>query len=65
MRNGNNPVSSSIGAEFSFDLGDNWKVDGKARYSNNSGQWNAPFTANVGTVAEIEALVRGASGANR
>ena len=63
MRSGNNPVSSSIGAEFSFDLGDNWKVDGKARYSNNSGQWNAPFTANVGTVAEIEALVRGASGA--
>jgi outer membrane receptor protein involved in Fe transport len=63
MRSGNNPVSSSIGAEFSFDFGDNWKVDGKARYSNNSGQWNAPFTANVGTVAEIEALVRGASGA--
>ncbi len=63
MRSGNNPVSASVGAEFSFDLGDDWKVNGKARYSNNSGQWNAPFTANVGTVADIEALVRGASGA--
>ena len=63
IRDGNNPVSKSIGAEFSFDLGDDWKVNGKARYSNNSGQWNAPFTANVGTVADIEALVRGASGA--
>jgi outer membrane receptor protein involved in Fe transport len=63
MRSGNNPVSSSVGAEFSFDLGDDWKVNGKARYSNNSGQWNAPFTANVGTVADIETLVRDASGA--
>jgi outer membrane receptor protein involved in Fe transport len=63
MRNGNNPVSKAIGAEFSFDLGDGWDVNGKARYSNNSGQWNAPFTANVGTVSDIEALVRGASGA--
>ncbi|MDP5106522.1 MAG: TonB-dependent receptor [Polaribacter sp.] len=63
IRDGNNPVSKSIGAEFSFDLGDDWKINGKARYSNNSGQWNAPFTANVGTVADIEALVRGASGA--
>ena len=63
MRDGNNPVSASVGAEFSFDLGDDWKINGKARYSNNSGQWNAPFTAGVGTVAEIEASVRGASGA--
>tara|TARA_R110001592_G_scaffold307_1_gene1720 strand:+ start:1549 stop:4176 length:2628 start_codon:yes stop_codon:yes gene_type:complete len=63
MRDGNNPVSKSIGAEFSFDLGDDWKINGKARYSNNSGQWNAPFTANVGKIAEIETLVRGASGA--
>ena len=63
LRDGNNPVSASVGAEFSFDLGDDWKINGKARYSNNSGQWNAPFTANVGTVSDIEALVRGASGA--
>lgn len=63
MRDGNNPLSKSIGAEFSFDLGDDWKINGKARYSNNSGQWNAPFTANVGTVADIEQGARDASGA--
>jgi outer membrane receptor protein involved in Fe transport len=63
MRDGNNPVSKAIGAEFSFDLGDEWKINGKARYSNNSGQWNAPFTANVGAVADIEAGIRDASGA--
>ena len=63
MRDGNNPLSKSIGAEFSFDLGDDWKINGKARYSNNLGQWNAPFTANVGTVADIEQGARDASGA--
>jgi len=63
VRNGNNPVSKSLGAEFSFDLGDDWKIAGKARYSNNSGEWVSPFTAAVGTVSEIEATARAASGA--
>ncbi len=63
VRNGNNPISKSLGAEFSFDLGNDWKIAGKARYSNNSGQWVAPFTAAVGTVAEIDATARGAAGA--
>ncbi|MFC4096736.1 TonB-dependent receptor [Euzebyella saccharophila] len=63
VRNGNNPISKSLGAEFSFDLGNDWKIAGKARYSNNSGQWVAPFTAAVGTVAEIDATARAAAGA--
>ncbi|WP_417861184.1 TonB-dependent receptor [Winogradskyella sediminis] len=63
VRNGNNPISKSIGAEFSFTLPNDWKLTGKARYSNNSGQWVAPFTAAVGTVAEIEATARDAAGA--
>ena len=54
VRNGNNPISKSLGAEFSFDLGDGWKVTGKGRYSNNSGEWVGPFTAAVGTVSEIQ-----------
>ncbi|WP_147678308.1 TonB-dependent receptor [Algibacter pacificus] len=54
VRNGNNPISKALGAEFSFDLGNNWKIAGKARYSNNSGEWVAPFTAAVGTVSEIQ-----------
>ncbi len=63
VRNGNNPISKSLGAEFSFDLGNDWKIAGKARYSNNSGQWVAPFTAAVGTVSEIETTARDASNA--
>lgn len=58
VRNGNNPSSKAIGAEFSFDLGDDWKVNGKARYSNNSGEWVSPFTAAVGTVSQIETTAR-------
>jgi outer membrane receptor protein involved in Fe transport len=63
VRNGNNPISKALGAEFSFDLGNDWKIAGKARYSNNSGQWVAPFTAAVGSVAEIDATARDAAGA--
>ncbi|WP_439153044.1 TonB-dependent receptor [Winogradskyella sp.] len=62
VRNGNNPISKAIGAEFAFNLPNDWKLSGKARYSNNSGQWVAPFTAAVGTVAEIEATARDAAG---
>ncbi|WP_345190390.1 TonB-dependent receptor [Algibacter agarivorans] len=63
VRKGNNPISKALGAEFSFSLPKDWKVTGKARYSNNSGQWIAPFTAAVGTVAEIDATARAAAGA--
>lgn len=63
VRNGNNPKSQSLGAEFSFDLGNDWKIAGKARYSNNSGEWVSPFTAAVGTVSEIETIARDASNA--
>ncbi|WP_298341539.1 TonB-dependent receptor [uncultured Algibacter sp.] len=63
VRNGNNPISKALGAEFSFKLPNDWKILGKARYSNNSGQWVAPFTAAVGTVSEIETTARDASNA--
>ncbi|WP_282122900.1 TonB-dependent receptor [Algibacter mikhailovii] len=63
VRNGNNPVSKALGSEFSFSLPKDWKISGKARYSNNSGEWVAPFTASVGTVAEIETTARDASNA--
>ncbi|PWH84200.1 TonB-dependent receptor [Algibacter marinivivus] len=63
VRKGNNPISKALGAEFSFKLPKDWKVTGKARYSNNSGQWISPFTAAVGTVAEIETTARDAAGA--
>lgn len=64
IRNGNNPRSTSIGAEFSFDLGNDWSFVGKGRYSSNSGEWLAPFTANVGAFADVAATAAGASGAS-
>lgn len=63
VRNGNNPISKALGAEFSFNLPKDWKLSGKARYSNNSGEWVAPFTASVGSVSEIETTARDASNA--
>jgi len=63
VRNGNNPISKALGAEFSFKLPKDWKLSGKARYSNNSGEWVAPFTAGVGTVSEMETMARDASNA--
>ncbi|WP_194765840.1 TonB-dependent receptor [Tamlana sp. I1] len=63
VRNGNNPVSKALGTEFSFSLPKDWKISGKARYSNNSGEWVAPFSAVVGTVSEIEITARDASNA--
>ena len=60
VRNGNNPISKALGAEFSFSLPKDWKVTGKARYSNNSGEWVSPFTAAVGSVSEIETTARDA-----
>jgi len=60
VRNGNNPKSKAVGTEFSFDLGNDWSVSGKARYSANSGEWVSPFTMAVGTVSEIETTARGA-----
>ena len=64
VRNGNNPKSQAIGTEFSFDLGNDWSVSGKARYSANSGEWVSPFTMAVGTVSEIETTARGAVNAS-
>lgn len=59
VRNGNNAVSQSVGVEFSFNLPNDWKLSGKARYANNSGEWVSPFSAGLGTVAAMEAKVRG------
>jgi outer membrane receptor protein involved in Fe transport len=47
VADGMNPNSNAIGAEFSFDLGDGWKVENRSRYSMNSGRFVAPFPADV------------------
>lgn len=64
VRDGMHPVSQSIGSEFSFDLGNNWKVEDRARMSFNSGRFIAPFPAEIATgsaVAHSVAALRGDS----
>ncbi|KAB1156774.1 TonB-dependent receptor [Flavobacterium luteum] len=51
VRNGNNPISKSIGLEAEFDLGEGWKLSEKGRMSFNKGNWIAPFTAGVYTTS--------------
>ncbi|WP_298237586.1 TonB-dependent receptor [uncultured Algibacter sp.] len=59
IRTGNNPIVKAIGLEFSFDLGDGWKVFNKGRTASRTGEWAGPFTAGFGATADIEAEVRG------
>ena len=53
VRTGNNPKVTAIGLEFSFDLGDDWKVSNKGRFASRSGEWSGPFTANFGASADV------------
>ncbi|MGB6269921.1 MAG: TonB-dependent receptor [Olleya sp.] len=48
VRDGNNPISQAFGLEFSFDLGEGWKISEKGRISFNRGGWIAPFSAGFG-----------------
>ena len=59
VRTGNNPISKAAGLEFSFDLGDGWKIKNKGRLASNSGEFSGPFTANFGQTSDVEATVRG------
>lgn len=62
VADGMHPQSLGVGAEFSFDLGDDWNVENRSRYTQNSGRFVAPFTANVGSTNSILAGVASAKG---
>jgi outer membrane receptor protein involved in Fe transport len=53
VSDGMHPESKSIGANLNFDLGEGWKVDNNGRFSSNSGQFIAPFPAQVADASEI------------
>lgn len=59
ISDGMHSVSKTIGGEFNYDFGDGWKLVEKARFSANSGQFIAPFPANVGSYNDIIASVAG------
>ncbi|MGS0746987.1 TonB-dependent siderophore receptor [Halpernia sp. GG3] len=47
VRDGMHSLSKSIGIEFNYDLGNGWKLNEKARYSANDGQFISPFPVSV------------------
>lgn len=59
VANGMNPVSASVGSEFSFDLGEGWNLMNKTRFSLNSGVFTAPFPAEVGTINSLGTAIGG------
>jgi len=57
IADGMHPVSMGTGAEFNFELGNGWSISSKSRYTTNSGRFVAPFTANVGSTADMIKVV--------
>lgn len=53
-------LSTSLGAEVSLTLGDNWKLVDRFRFSDNSGRFVAPFPAEVGSAQSIGDSIAGA-----
>ena len=53
VSDGMNPISTSIGIEASFDLGDGFNIKNNGRFSANSGGFNSPFPASVLTASDF------------
>ncbi len=64
VSDGMHPLSNSFGAEFSFDLGDNWRLEDRARFSGNTGRFVSPFPASVDTRANTFSTIATAKGWN-
>jgi outer membrane receptor protein involved in Fe transport len=48
VADGMHPVSNSVGGEFSFEIGNGWTVENRARLSFNHGRFVSPFPAELG-----------------
>lgn len=53
VSDGMNPISTSIGLEASFDLGEGFNIKNNGRFSSNSGGFNSPFPASVLTASDF------------
>lgn len=53
VSDGMNPISTSVGMEASFDLGDGFKIKNNGRFSSNKGGFNSPFPASVSTASDF------------
>ncbi len=64
VTDGMHPVTSAIGTELGFDLGNDWHIEDRARYANNSGSFIGAFPAAAGTTSEMMSTIAGATGWN-
>ncbi|MDD3721764.1 MAG: TonB-dependent receptor [Lutibacter sp.] len=62
VSDGMHPVSNAIGTEFSLNFKNDWNVNNKTKVSFNNGRFIAPFTADVGPVDDMVAIVGGYNG---
>ncbi|NOX81599.1 MAG: TonB-dependent receptor [Alphaproteobacteria bacterium] len=55
IKDGVRAISTSVGAEFEFDLADGWTISNKMRYADNSGGFAGSFTAGILNAADVAA----------
>jgi outer membrane receptor protein involved in Fe transport len=60
ISDGMHPISTAVGTEFSFELGDGWMVKNKARMAFNKGKFNSPFPVAINTADAIATSIAGA-----
>lgn len=53
VADGMNPISTSVGVEVNFDLGDDWRFKNNGRFSSNRGGFNSPLPASVSTASDF------------
>ncbi|MEP2771406.1 MAG: TonB-dependent receptor [Fulvivirga sp.] len=60
VQDGMNPVSTAIGGEFNFFLGNDWSVTNRFRQQFTTGRFVSPFPAEVGSAQAIAESIAGA-----
>lgn len=60
ISDGMHPISSAVGGEFSFDIGNGWNMKEKFRMAFTKGTFNSPFPAQVGKADDIAQSIAGA-----
>lgn len=56
---GMHPISTAVGGEFSFEIGDGWNMKEKFRMALTKGTFNSPFPAQVGAADDIAQSIAG------
>jgi outer membrane receptor protein involved in Fe transport len=55
ISDGMHPVSTAVGTEFSFEIGDGWRVINKNRFAKTGGSFRTLFPHTIGSVDDIAA----------